>query len=529
MKKLIRNKQLTAAADCRIIEIDINSIYKQTNVNLFNEKLTAISRHTFSGMKQAIYLNLIANQINRIESDAFKSLDNLSVLNMSNNSAALLQSNGLVQASFNGLDSLERLHLDYINNRPENEQIQFNFENVFNQLINLKELTMIGNKIKSIKLTGPTNCTCLILSGNNLNESSLEVDLPNLTELDLQSNEFVEFPVNTIKHFKNLNKLNLSKNLIESLNYSIESENLEELYLNGNRLSEFCFGLNNLTNLKHLDLSSNHIHTLHDFTFSGMISLKILNLSHNSLTVFNVSNLNESVEQLDLSRNEIVSFDFNSLNEEKKSNCLKWLNLENNLIENLAEYCFSSMSRLEHLELGLNKIKEIKNNTFQGLKNLQVLNLVSNEIEYIETNAFDEFRSLSLLNISNNLLAHSLTDNLFQELTQLEKLLLNSNKLTRINRNTFFIRSADDSNLKLLELNNNKLAVIEENAFDSLKNLVYLKMESNELTHLDSNLFYGMIRLRSVNVQHNHFVLDEQIELNGIDSKLVILCENLNI
>ena len=90
-------------------------------------------------MKQANYLNLISNQINRIDNDAFKSLDNLNVLNLSNNSSALFQNNGLIQASFNGLESLERLHFDNINNEQENEPIELNFENVFSQLVNLKE------------------------------------------------------------------------------------------------------------------------------------------------------------------------------------------------------------------------------------------------------------------------------------------------------------------------------------------------------------------------------------------------------
>jgi len=57
-----------------------------------------------------------------------------------------------------------------------------------------------------------------------------------------------------------------------------------------------------------------------------------------------------------------------------------------------------------------------------------------------------------------------------------------------------------------------------------LKQLAYLKLESNELSSIDPNLFYGLVMLRNVNLINNKFVRDQQIELNGIDSKLIILC-----
>ena len=76
----------------------------------------------------------------------------------------------------------------------------------------------------------------------------------------------------------------------------------------------------------------------------------------------------------------------------------------------------------------------------------------------------------------------------------------------------------------ILNLNENRISEIENDSFESLTSLVYVNLESNELTHIDSNLFFNLSKLRNVNFLQNRFKENENIELNGIDKQLIILC-----
>ena len=136
-----------------------------------------------------------------------------------------------------------------------------------------------------------------------------------------------------------------------------------------------------------------------------------------------------------------------------------------------------NLTQIDLWGLGKNekdKIKKIDSNTFKNLTKLETLWLQDNAIEEIDVRLFETLSNLKELELYNNKLKR-IDSNTFKNLTKLEKLYLNNNEIEEIDVRLF----ESLSNLKVLYLYNNKLKEIDRKCFESLKSIEVIEIYEN--------------------------------------------------
>ena len=143
-----------------------------------------------------------------------------------------------------------------------------------------------------------------------------------------------------------------NQQLDEFPNFDSVSFQVSNLFLSQNSIytiSSADLKYETLEELINLQLNSNFISKIDVGAFSYLKSLKVLNMTFNSLEMFPTSSLVElssTLEILDISYNAVVQANFDV-----------------------------RMLKLKHLNMEFNGLNEIKNNSFSGLESLETLNL----------------------------------------------------------------------------------------------------------------------------------------------------------
>ncbi|XP_007517535.1 toll-like receptor 8 [Erinaceus europaeus] len=375
-------------------------------------------------------INLGVNFIKQIDFSIFQEFSKLTVIYLSENRISPLVNNS---SQNDKKDSLFQRHA----RKPRSAQ-EFNphsnFYHKTNPLIKPqcsaygKALDLSLNSIFFIGKTqfkGFQNITCLNLSSNG-NGQMLKgtefLDVPHVKYLDLTNNrldfaddhalsELKELEVLDLSHndhyfriagvthclgfIQNLTQLkvlNLSYNSIYTLTQkSLSSMSLEELVFSGNRLdllwrnhdNRYWEIFQNLKNLMWLDLSSNNLQRIPEEVYSNLPrNLTKLYLNNNKLDDFNWTSLQlfPRLRMLDLSGNQLSSVT-NSLS--KFTPSLQTLLLRQNRISQLPPDFLSQASSLKHLDLGSNLLQTINKSTLQTKTspNLAVLELGGNPFD----------------------------------------------------------------------------------------------------------------------------------------------------
>ncbi|KOB65276.1 Leucine-rich transmembrane protein [Operophtera brumata] len=154
------------------------------------------------------------------------------------------------------------------------------------------------------------------------------------------------------------------------------------------------------------------------------------------------------------------------------------LNLSGNQIEAIDGEAFFTLGSLETLDLSNNKLTkfdELFHFQFHPNK-LSKLSLAYNEIKQIPKDAFEELTFLTELDLSNNYIS-DLTAEPFCNLTNLETLRLNHNKIKNLNGAVNNLQ-----NLKHLYLRGNQIDNID---MESLKIIIHLETFDVSLNHLE--------------------------------------------
>ena len=230
--------------------------------------------------------------------------------------------------------------------------------------------------------------------------------------------------------------LNLSHQHIELFNAS-DWILLEELDISFNKISKIE-NINSLKILIKLNLSHNLLKSIDFKLFEKLLSLKTINLSHQNIefiennTFSNLPNL----EEIDLS--------FNNLTMIKKEAFfilykLSKLNLTGNGINSIQKEAMREISCLNELDLSKQKLELIQAKTFVNMKKLEKLDLSSNNLQSIEPdfcfNMDSTFNdSLKILLLANNQIQIL---NFFKRLINLELLDLNRNFVKEISSEDF--------------------------------------------------------------------------------------------
>lgn len=269
--------------------------------------------------------------------------------------------------------------------------------------------------------------------------SSIFESLSGLTILSLGPGRLVELPPDVFKGLSSLASLYLRGNSLSNMQPEIFTvlSSLEKLDLSYNGIRQLPEDLfSNMSSLERLDLSHNALREVPVGFFDGLSALDSLDLSHNELTqipdgVF--ANLSE-LTTMDLSRNRLASLrpsTFSGLSS------LNSLSLEFNELGSVPSGFLESMPKLGGIRLAGSSIAHVSEGAFVGApETLRYLDLADNVLDDLPTDVFSPLRNLRTLDLTFNGLKR-LPDTLFPRNAKLRSIYLAFNNLTTISDTLF--------------------------------------------------------------------------------------------
>ncbi|XP_046408073.1 chaoptin-like [Ischnura elegans] len=351
---------------------------------LDNNLLSSLPDDAFYGMDGLQFLNISSNRITYLPQDIFSRNENLIELLASNNlfanvPAALLRNNTRLDKLDLSHNFIETLDLDFFSASTSLCYIY----------INDNRIRHLPDEIFKPFQEKRWGCNKFVLDmSRNLLEDVPELSLPLLTNLRLSENNLTWIKYDILWQAGNLKEVNISHNLINTIDGRLE---LDEYYV----LFE-----NYLLNLEVIDLSSNRLTMLPSIAFFAK-TLKHLNVSNNYITefAFKPERREREVKYLpfetfDMSGNRLKSVKFfgDRLWHFEKT---KYVDLSRNRIEldgcyehvhstRLVWGCLTSLCRLSALEviiLSHNQIASIPTEFQHYLPNLRYVDLSHNKIK----------------------------------------------------------------------------------------------------------------------------------------------------
>ncbi|NXP06059.1 CD180 protein, partial [Thinocorus orbignyianus] len=513
--------------------------------------LPSLQNSTFSELKSLLYLDLTRCQINWVYEGSFHSNKQLKTIVLTGNllmflsdmafagpqslKQLILTQTGITSMSFipmANLDSLDTLILG--SNHISSLQLPPNFPTK-----NLKYLDFQMNNIRTVtaedvRVLQKTSNITLNFKGNDIihiepgafqsHFYSLDfggcADIPAVL-VGLQNSTAQTLWLGT---FRGVEKVPyISPNVLQGLcNVSVKDLYLQLRHFRNLNADTFqC-----LTRLRKLDLTQTHISALPP-GISGMDSLAELVLNVNSFEhLCNISSAAfpslthlhikgnmqllqlgsgcleklAKLQHLDLSKNHIQSFDCCS-KALRGLTSLQYLNLSHNIKLHLQDVLSKDSINLELLDLAFTPLHiNTSQGPFRNLHLLQVLNLSSSHINISIQHLFQGLENLMLLDLSQNNFESGvvLKDKLFQQLSNLEVLILSSCELTAIGGQAFHSLKK----LHHVNLSHNKLIAFSTDAFSNLES-IYLNFGHNRIHIVSHDELVSLAGRCVINLSYN--------------------------
>ncbi|XP_049313331.1 toll-like receptor 6 [Bactrocera dorsalis] len=474
-------------------------------------KLAKFNRHVLEGLAQLRNLTVRTNNILwptinfDIEADAFAVAKNLERLDLSSNNIWSLPDN--IFCALSGLSSLNMSE----NRLQDVNELGFR-ERTREQAANTEHSTAATPEVSTRRQQ----------TGSNASNTSCNLDLE---ILDVSYNHFVLLPANgfgtlrrlrvlqvnnneismiadkALSGLKNLQILNLSSNKIVALPSELFTEQagtIQEVYLQNNSISVLSPKLfSNLDQLQALDLSHNQITStwIDRSTFVGLIRLVLLNLAHNKLTKLEPEIFTDlyTLQILNLRHNQLENVAADTF---APMNNLHTLLLSHNRLKYLDAYALNGLYVLSLLSLDNNALIGVHPEAFRNCSSLQDLNLNGNQLKTVPL-ALRNMRLLRTVDLGENMIT-VLEDNAFKGLGNLYGLRLIGNFLENITMNAF----KDLPSLQILNLARNRIGVVEPGAFEMTSSIQAIRLDGNDLSEING-LFSNMPSLLWLNISDN--------------------------
>lgn len=447
---------------------DLHNLTIRTGNSQWTEMSLELAPETFLPVRQLEKLDLSSNNIWSFPENIFCPLTNLMLLNVSENR----------------LQDVSDLGFREKTAQPSVED---------------------SNSPPSPSLTPPCSLDVQILDASHNHFVLLPTNgfsgLRRLDILFIHNNEISMVADKALGGLKHLQIVDMAHNKIVALPPELFRDCMhiiKEIYLQNNSISVLAPGLfNKLSQLLALDLSNNHLTSswINSDTFTGLIRMVVLNLSHNRLTKLEPKMFRDLYT-------------------------LQILNLGNNMLETLPADVFAPMNNLHTLVMSYNRVKYLDAYSLNGLYVLSLLSLDYNALANIHPAAFRNCSSLEDINLNDNVLTSvpealqgmhmlktadlgenlisSLDQSDFKGLTNLYGLRLIGNQLENLTKNTF----TELPSLKILSLARNKLKNIEIGTFDPVPKLQAVRLDSNLLEEI-YGLFTHAPSLMWLNISSN--------------------------
>ena len=324
------------------------------------------------------------------------------------------------------LDAMQRLRWIRLNNTGMKD-----LPSEIRELKKLEQLQIKYNKLQSLRdeILELSSLKVLNASHNKITNDKIPNNfskLQDLTVLDLSYNELTETPAN-LEESKSLLVLNLSHNQIPSIpNYIfINLTDLVYLDLSSNKLEMLPPQLRRLVHLKTLILNNNPLLHAQLRQLPALVSLETLHLRNTQRTLTNIPQGLENLtnlKELDLSSNDLTFIPDTVY----KIKSLRRLNYSENQITELS-HMIGDMDELISLNLSRNKLLTLTNSICK-LYRLKKLYVNSNMLSFVGIPAgIGKLCDLEIFSASDNRL-EMLPEGLCR-CGKLRKLILNKNRL----------------------------------------------------------------------------------------------------
>lgn len=160
---------------------------------------------------------------------------------------------------------------------------------------------------------------------------------------------------------------------------------------------------------------------------------------------------------------------------------------------------FSNRTLITDLSLSPNKLSEIKKGDFSSFTNLRYLDLSNGSISTIAENAFDEIKgNIRRININRNRLK-VIQGNVFKDMPKLEDLELNGNILRFLNGSIF----VNLPKLNTVKFEFNNLVGVDDGVFKNVSSLETIYFLKNQLTEIPYKALQNVPSLQNLNLGFN--------------------------
>ncbi|XP_018421575.1 PREDICTED: toll-like receptor 7 [Nanorana parkeri] len=394
-----------------------------------------IHEKAFDSLQSLHTLRLQSNSLRNIPGRWFQNIQNLQVLDLSQNFLA----HEIREATFlMHVPTLKTLDFSF-NYEPQQYQLDLQLPKIFSSLKSLETLRIRGYVFQELK------------------KKNLEplVDLKNLTVLDLGTNFIKVADFSLFQNFSSLKTIALANNKISPADNPAVSS---------------C------SNFKSSSTQYNYapFRDVHYFNYDDQAHHCKLNVNEESRSQkFATENCQEYGQMLDLSQNNIF---FIRTSDFKDLSFIKCLNMSGNVIS-----------------------QALNGTEFASLKHLKYLDFSNNRLDLLLSSAFEELQELEILDLSSNqhyFLAEGITHMLkfTANLRHLKKLMMNWNEISTSTSYEMVSQS-----IEILEFKGNRLDILWRdgdtrytNFFKNVTALLTLDISYNALTFIPSKVFEGL-------------------------------------
>ncbi|XP_067854963.1 leucine-rich repeats and immunoglobulin-like domains protein 1 isoform X2 [Heptranchias perlo] len=259
----------------------------------------------------------------------------------------------------------------------------------------------------------------------------------------------------------------------------------------------------------YLNLSYNRLASIDPSVFTELPNLREVRLDHNELTAIpEIGPASASLVFLYLHHNKIRSIEANHL---KFYESLETLDLTYNEITEIRNNCFPQRLKIKDLYLGNNRISIVEPGTFDNLSSsLQVLRLSKNRIAHLPVKVF---KLPNLLHLELNRNRIRLIDGLtFHGLDHLEVLKLQRNNISKLMDGAFW----GLAKMQTLHLDNNILNEVTSGWLYGLSSLQQLFLSYNTISRINSDAWGFCQKLVELNLSHNNLMRLDEGSLMGL-------------
>ncbi|XP_044046638.1 toll-like receptor 3 isoform X2 [Siniperca chuatsi] len=485
----LQGEPFSALQSLKFLDVSINKLQSAklgsqpqlpslVNLNLAFNEFTTLKKDDFSFLNHSSFLhvlNLSSVSLKTLEAGCFKPISSLHTLIMDgSNMGTLVISKLCSELSGTAIDALS--------------------------LRNMKLVTLTKPTFKGLQ---KTNLTFLDLSHNGMGkieEGSFQW-LSTLQTLILADNNIKHLTKDTFQGLKSLKKLQLTKALVKSKtsatpiidDFSFQPlSTLESLILQRTAIREITeHTFTGLTSLKELDMSWSHYTSLRNITNKTLVSLAGSPLRKLNLTGTDITQINPGSFSV-LKNLTTLLLDFNFIK------------------QTLTGKEFEGLDKVQEIRMSNNhQTVNLSSMSFANVPNLRILTLgksLKATALNLDPSPFSLLTNLTFLDLSNNNIAN-IKENMVEGLVNLKVLKLQHNNLARFWKSAnlggpvLFLKGAQS--LISLQLDSNGLDEIPAEALRGLSNLRELSLANNLLNSLKDSIFDDLNSLRALYLQKN--------------------------